>query len=61
MSDQTLDPDSIGDTTDEGASHVSARAKIEEQLRELFRHAGDNEQTRTLLQMVIEYRWKQQQ
>ncbi|MBK7324993.1 hypothetical protein PROAA_580019 [Candidatus Propionivibrio aalborgensis] len=40
---------------------ASARTQIEQRIQELFRFAGDNDQARQLMRMIIEYRWRQRQ
>lgn len=46
---------------DDVASESAAREQLEQQLKELFRLAGDSAQTRQLMQMVFDYRWGQRE
>lgn len=44
---------------DDALRAASARAEIERRLHALFRFAGDSDQARQLMKMVIEYRCRQ--
>ncbi len=51
-----------GDPAPDDAAHQSfRRAQIEQRLRQAFRLAGDGEAAQQLMQMVIEYRARQNQ
>lgn len=48
-------------TTDDAVRDASACAQIEQRLQALFRFAGDSDQVKRLMQMVIRYRCGQLQ
>jgi len=61
MNDAGDEKEIDGIMPDDTANESAAREQLEQQLKELFRLAGDSAQIRQLMQMVFNYRWGQRE
>lgn len=61
MNPDSNEPENDCPMPDGAAPEPPGRAQIEQRLQRVFHLAGDGEAVRQLMQMVVEYRWRQAQ